>query len=92
MAESALQRLILLDLEARGFFVLKVVAANKAGNGDIVACSPEGRFYMIEVKDNDKKARELQEYKISEVCKRGGVAFWCDSFTVYKHEIEKQAS
>jgi hypothetical protein len=42
---------------------------------DIIACAPGGRFVGIEVKFGKNKASKLQEYNISEVNKRGGLAF-----------------
>jgi Holliday junction resolvase len=88
VAEAKLQAKILKYLESLGFVVIKIVVANKAGHADIVCCAPNGKFFAIEVKDDDVP-RELQEYKLNLYLKNNGVAFWCDSYEMFEKEFNK---
>lgn len=81
-AESKLQGKIIAFLEARGFVVIKIIVANKAGHADIISCAPNGRFFAIEVKDNDTP-RALQEYQLSRYNKNNGIGIWCDSLNMF---------
>ena len=74
MRESVVQSKILALLKARGFWVIKVIAANKNGVPDIIACSPGGRFLAIEVKGPKGRLAPLQEYQLSAIRTCGGVA------------------
>ena len=49
MTEQAIQKKIIKWLEAQGYYVVKVISANKSGVPDIIACV-EGKFVGIEVK------------------------------------------
>lgn len=79
MSESKAQAKILKWLDKMGYLTVKVVIANKSGIADIIACSPTGRYIEIEVKFGTNKLSALQEYRLAEVKKRGGVsiAAWC---------------
>lgn len=81
-AESKLQTKIIKALEKEGFIVIKIIVANKAGHSDIICCAPNGKFFAVEVKDNDTP-RALQEYRITQYRDNGGIAFWCDSFEMF---------
>lgn len=81
-AESKLQTKIIKALEKEGFVVIKIIVANKAGHADIVCCAPNGKFFAIEVKDNDTP-RALQEYQLERYKKNNGIAFWCDSWEMF---------
>ena len=80
MKEQTIQGKIITYLEKQGFYVINVITASKNGVNDLIACSPTGRFWSIEVKKPGEEPSKLQFYNIDEVEERGGVAFWCDSF------------
>lgn len=74
MSESKTQAKILKWLDKMGYLTVKVVLANKSGIADIIACSPTGRYVEIEVKFGANKLSALQEHRLAEVNKRGGVS------------------
>ena len=75
MSESKLQTKTIKLLEIAGWYVVRVIAASKAGVSDLVCCSPEGRFITIEIKFGGNKLTKLQEYNMDEVIKRNGMAY-----------------
>jgi len=81
-SESKLQTKIIKALEKEGFVVIKIVIANKAGHADIICCAPNGKFFAIEVKDNDTP-RALQEYQLQRYQNNNAIAFWCDSWQMF---------
>lgn len=89
-AESELQKKILNFLDSRGFITVKIIAANKNGFADIIACSPKGRFWSIEVKAPGKKVDPagLQAAKIERLKQNNAVAFWCNSYDSFKISFE----
>lgn len=80
MREQVIQKQIINRLEADGFYVTKIISANKAGRPDILACSPSGKFWAIEVKKPGEEPDKLQSWNLDEVTKRNGIAFWCDCY------------
>lgn len=75
MKEQDIQRKIIKYLESVGAYVVKVVASNKSGTPDILACY-RGIFLAIEVKRPETKTSvsELQEYNIKKIKEAGGIA------------------
>lgn len=75
MKEQDIQRKIIKYLESVGAYVVKVVASNKSGTPDILACY-RGIFLAVEVKRPETKTNvsELQEYNIKKIKEAGGVA------------------
>lgn len=75
MKEQDIQRKIIKYLEGVGAYVVKVVASNKSGTPDILACY-RGIFLAVEVKRPETKTNvsELQEYNIKKIKEAGGVA------------------
>ena len=75
MKEQDIQRKIIKYLESVGAYVVKVVASNKSGTPDILACY-HGIFLAVEVKRPETKTNvsELQEYNIKKIKEAGGVA------------------
>jgi Holliday junction resolvase len=86
--ESALQRKIMKRLEEDGHITIKIVVANKGGNSDIVGCAKNGKFFSVEVKDDDKPT-PLQEYKIKLYRENNGISFWCKSYVDFLCSYEK---
>ena len=74
MSEQKLQTKILKWLDSEGHYVFKVVVANRSGIPDIIGCTYWGRFFAIEVKYGKNKASKLQDWNISEIKSRGGIA------------------
>lgn len=75
MKEQDIQRKIIKYLESVGAYVVKVVASNKSGTPDILACY-RGIFLAVEVKRPETKTNvsELQEYNIKKIKEAGGIA------------------
>lgn len=80
MREAQLQAKIIKLLEAHGYYVRKIINANKSGTPDLLCCSPDGKFIGIEVKSPGrlKNVSKLQQYNLDEISKRGGVALAID--------------
>lgn len=88
MKEQDIQRKIIKYLESVGAYVVKVVASNKSGTPDILACY-RGIFLAIEVKRPETKTNvsELQEYNIKKIKEAGGVAIVSWDLDVVKATI-----
>ena len=73
MKEQDYQRKIVKALEAKGAYVVKVVAASKKGVPDILACY-KGQFLAIEVKTPLTRANvsKLQDYNLDKISEAGG--------------------
>lgn len=74
MLEATIQRKILDYLTSIDAYPIKIVAATKSGNPDIICCL-NGRFMAIEVKQPGKHPTELQKLKMDKIRAAGGVAF-----------------
>ena len=74
MTEQAIQRAIIKYLKTISY-VVKIISATKAGVLDVIVCY-KGRFIAFEVKTPDKKnnVSALQQHKIDEMVKNGGLA------------------
>jgi Holliday junction resolvase len=79
MKESKIQKQMIDYLEGRGYYVIKIVRANKAGVADLAICK-DGHFIAIEVKAKGRKntVTKLQEFHLDLVKKSGGKAFVAD--------------
>lgn len=73
MKESDIQASIIKYIKAIGGFTFKVITSNTSGVPDVICCV-NGKFVALEIKLPGKKATELQNYKISEIQKAGGIA------------------
>ena len=89
MKEQDIQRKIIKYLEGVGAYVVKVVASNKSGTPDILACY-RSIFLAIEVKRPETKTNvsELQEYNIKKIKEAGGVAIVSWDLDAVKATIE----
>lgn len=89
MKEQDIQRKIIKYLESVGAYVVKVVASNKSGTPDILACY-RGIFLAIEVKRPETKTNvsELQIYNIKKIKEAGGVAIVSWDLDTVKATIE----
>lgn len=61
-----MQKKIITQLEANGFFVVKLIKTNKNGIPDLLAVK-ENRTIFIEVKQEHGKLSEIQRYRINEL-------------------------
>ena len=79
-SESQIQTEIIKYLEDKGYYVIKIVRANKQGVSDIAVCA-DGKFIAIEVKATGKKktVTHLQKFHLELVTMSGGKAFVADS-------------
>ena len=84
MKESAIQRTIIDYLERMGFIVIRTNAGRiyhkghmirlaAKGTSDLVACSPEGRFWALEVKADAPITQDQLDF-LEKVRSKGGVA------------------
>jgi hypothetical protein len=80
MKEQDIQGKILKKLAELGHYSINVIVASKGGVSDIISCSSTGQFWSIEVKKPGEEPRKLQYWNLEQVKKRGGIAFWCDSY------------
>ncbi len=70
MSEAQYQKKLIKELEADGFYVLKLIKTNKNGIPDIVALKPDD-VKFIKVKGAKTPVSKLQEYRIKELKKLG---------------------
>lgn len=71
--EAALQRSIIVALEAAGCYVVNVVVAGRKGTPDLLVCH-EGRFIALEVKRLGQKPTAIQRVELARVAAHGGTA------------------
>lgn len=68
--ESVIQARIIKRMEARGYYVIKLLLTNKNGIPDLL-CLKDGKASFIEVKRPGEKPRPLQEYRHNELRELG---------------------
>lgn len=74
--EKYYQNKIINYLKTAGIYHFKVISANKKGIPDIIGCTPEGKFFAIEVKaQNYCKLSELQKINLDKIKESNGIAF-----------------
>ena len=75
MSEQQIQSSIIKYLEKEGHYVVKVMAASKAGVPDLLACI-KGSFVGIEIKRPETRANtsELQKWNLNKIAECGGIA------------------
>lgn len=80
MKESALQEKIVKAMRASGAFVVKIHGSQfgSGGTPDLLVCS-RGRFFAFEIKAGNNVATPLQQQRIDEIRKAGGIALICRS-------------
>ncbi len=70
MTEQQIQSKRIKQLEADGYYVLKLVKTNKNGIPDLLALK-ESEVLFIEVKRPEGRLSKLQEYRLKELEKYG---------------------
>lgn len=71
MTEQKIQAKLIKQLEADGYYVVKLSVTNKPGIPDLIAIPKDSDAEFYEVKRPGKKPRPLQEYRIKELKKHG---------------------
>ena len=71
MKEQQLQTKRIKELEAQGFYVIKLVSTNKNGIPDLIAIPPNSDVFFIEVKGPNGRLSKLQEFRIKELNNHG---------------------
>lgn len=71
MKESQIQSKKIKELEAKGYYVLKLIKTNKNGIPDLIAIPPNSDVEFFEVKAPNGKTSPLQEFRIKELKEHG---------------------
>lgn len=71
MKEQQIQSKRIKELEAQGYYVIKLINTNKNGIPDLIAIPPNSDVLFSEVKRPDGKLSKLQEFRIKELKDRG---------------------
>jgi Holliday junction resolvase len=71
MKERQIQAKKIKELEAQGYYVIKLINTNKNGIPDLIAIPPNSDVMFIEVKGPKGKVSKLQEFRINELRKHG---------------------
>ena len=67
MTEQQIQSKRIKELEAQGYYVIKLVRTNKNGIPDLLAIPKNSNVLFSEVKTNKGKLSKLQEYRLKEL-------------------------
>lgn len=71
MTEQQIQSKLIKELEAQGYYVIKLVKTNKNGIPDLVAIPRDSDVKFFEVKTSIGKVSKLQEYRHKELKEHG---------------------
>ena len=71
MREQAIQNKRIKQLEAEGYYVLKLVMTNKNGIPDLLAIKGDGSILFSEIKTKIGRLSPLQKYRIKELGELG---------------------
>ena len=71
MTEQQIQAKKIKELEALGYYVIKLINTNKNGIPDLIAIPPNSDVLFVEVKKADGKLSKLQEFRAKELTERG---------------------
>lgn len=71
MTEQQIQSKRIKELEAEGYYVIKLVKTNKNGIPDLVAIPKNTEVLFSEVKTPKGKVSKLQEYRLKELKDHG---------------------
>ena len=71
MTEQQIQSKRIKQLEAEGYYVLKLIKTNKNGIPDVLAIPPDCNVLFSEIKKPKGKLSKLQEYRLKELDKYG---------------------
>lgn len=71
MKEQQIQSKKIKELEAQGYYVIKLTTTNKNGIPDLIAIPPNSDVLFVEVKTPDGRMSKLQEFRKKELEKHG---------------------
>ena len=71
MTEQQIQTHRIKELEAEGYYVIKLIKTNKNGIPDLLAIPPGADVLFSEVKTLKGRVSKLQEYRLQELQKHG---------------------
>lgn len=71
MKEQQIQSKRIKELEAEGYYVIKLINTNKNGIPDLIAIPPNSDVVFVEVKKPDGKLSKLQEFRLKELENHG---------------------
>ena len=71
MTEQKIQKKRIDQLEAEGYYVIKLIKTNKNGIPDIIAIPPNAPVLFSEVKTPKGRVSKIQEYRLKELKKYG---------------------
>ena len=71
MTEQQIQAKRIKELEAEGYYIIKLVKTNKNGIPDLIAIPPNCGVLFSEVKKPKGRVSALQEYRLKELEKHG---------------------
>ena len=67
MTEQQIQSKRIKQLEAEGYYVIKLIKTNKNGIPDIIAIPPGAAVIFSEIKTDKGRLSPLQEYRLKEL-------------------------
>lgn len=76
MTEQQIQTKRIKQLEAEGYYVLKLVKTNKNGIPDVLAIPPNSGVIFSEIKTPKGKVSKLQEYRLKELEQYGSTEIY----------------
>ncbi len=71
MTEQQIQSKRIKQLEAEGYYVIKLVKTNKNGIPDVIAIPPDAAVIFSEIKTKTGRLSKLQEYRLKELSSFG---------------------
>tara|TARA_B100000214_G_scaffold113066_1_gene79898 strand:- start:2466 stop:2705 length:240 start_codon:yes stop_codon:yes gene_type:complete len=71
MTEQQIQSKRIKELEAQGYYVIKLIKTNKNGIPDLIAIPPNSNVIFSEVKTKKGKTSALQKYRLKELKNHG---------------------
>jgi len=71
MTEQQIQKRRIKELEAEGYYVIKLIKTNKNGIPDLVAIPPNTKVLFSEVKKDNGVLSKLQEFRLKELKEHG---------------------
>jgi hypothetical protein len=71
MTEQQIQAKRIKELEAEGYYVIKLVKTNKNGIPDLIAIPPNCGVIFSEIKKPSGRVSAIQEYRLKELKKHG---------------------
>ena len=71
MSEQQIQAKRIKELEAEGYYVIKLIKTNKNGIPDLVAIAPGSNVIFSEIKTKKGRVSKLQEYRMTELKNHG---------------------